>query len=146
MTYAQLDHIADAINPLLAISVVVGAIWLERGRAWNFLLRGAIAYLLVQQSAKLVQKIGPLGHHFPSTHFAVALCFATLLALLNRRWIVAAIAVAVCYGALMLYQHYHTPLELVGALYAIPVAYLCWNFKRRALQTSDKTDTIINKS
>ncbi len=146
MTYAQLDHIADAVNPLLAIGIIGGAIWLERGRAWNFLLRAAIAYLLVQQGAKLVQKLGPLGHHFPSTHFAVALCFATLLALLHRKLLIVASVVAVGYGALMLYQHYHTPLELIGALYAIPVAYFCWSFKRRLVQTSSKTDTIINKS
>ncbi len=146
MTYAQLDHIADAINPLLAISVIVGAIYLERGRAWNSLLRAAIAYLLVQQSAKLVQKLGPLGHHFPSTHFAVALCFATFLALLNRKLIVIAIAIVVAYGALILWQHYHTPLELIGALYAIPFAYFCWNMRRRPVQTLGGTDRIINKS
>ena len=146
MTYAQLDHIADAINPLLAISVVGGAFYLERARAWNFLLRAAIAYVLVQQSAKFVQKLGPLGHHFPSTHFAVALCFATLLALLNRKFLLAASAVAVVYGALMLYQHYHTPAEMWGALYAIPVAYFCWRVKRRPMQTFGETDTIINKS
>ena len=131
MNYAQLDHIADAVNPLLAIGVVLGALWLERAAAWNFIVRAAIAYLLVQQSAKLFQKWGPWGHHFPSTHFAVALCFATFLAILNRKLIIAAVTIVAIYGALMLYQHYHTPLEMLGALYAIPVAWFFCTFKRR---------------
>ena len=131
MTYAQLDHIADAVNPLLAIVVILSALWLERAAAWNFIGRAVIATLLVQQSAKLVQKIGPLGDDFPSTHFAVALCLATFLALLNRKFIALSVAVATAYGALVLWQRYHTPLELLGALYAIPVAWFFGTFKRR---------------
>ena len=75
MNYAQLDHIADAVDPLLAIGVIVGALYLQRAAAWNFLLRATIATLLVQQSAKLIQKFGPLGGDFPSTHFAVRALF-----------------------------------------------------------------------
>ena len=131
MTYAQLDHIADAVNPLLAIGVILGALWLERAAAWNFIGRAVIATLLVQQSAKLFQKFGPLGHNFPSTHFAFALCMVTFLALLHRKLLALSVAVAVAYGALVLWQGYHTPLELVGALYAIPVAWFFGTFKRR---------------
>ena len=124
MTYAQLDHIADAFNPLMGVSVVVAALWLERARAWDFLLRAVIATLLVQQSAKLVQHLGWLGPKFPSTHFAVALCLAMCLAMLRRQLIPVAIAAVAAYGALMLWQRYHTPLEMIGALYAIPFAFI----------------------
>ncbi len=132
MTYAQLDHIADAVNPLLGLSVVAGALWLERARAWEFLLRAVIATLLVQQSAKWVQHLGWLGPDFPSTHFAVALCLATLLALLHKKLIPVAIGVIVAYGALMLWQRYHTPLEMAGALYAAPVAIVAQRWRRRS--------------
>ncbi len=131
MTYAQLDAIADAVNPLLGVAVVAGALWLWRTSAWNFLLRAVIATLIAQQSAKWVQHLGWLGPKFPSTHFAVALCLATLLALLHRKLIPVAAAIVVAYGALMLRQNYHTPLEMLGALYAIPLAILAQRIGRR---------------
>ena len=136
MTYAQLDRIADAVIPLLALTVIVGAIWLQRAAAWKFLLRAVVATLLVQQSAKFVQKLGPLGHDFPSTHFAVALCLATLLTLLNRKLVLPSVSIIVAYGALMLWQHYHTPLEMLGALYAIPVAWFVGSFPRSRSTTT----------
>lgn len=131
MTYAQLDHIADAVNPLLGLGVVAGALWLHRAAAWEFLLRAVIATLLVQQGAKWVQHLGWLGPDFPSTHFAVALCLATFLALLHKKLIPVAIGIAVAYGALMLWQRYHTPLEMAGALYAVPVAVVAQRWRRR---------------
>ncbi len=131
MTYAQLDHIADAVNPLLGLGVVAGAFWLQRAKAWQFLLRAIIATALVQQSAKIVQHLGWLGPDFPSTHFAVALCLATLLALLNKKLIPVAIGIAVAYGALMLWQRYHTPLEMAGAFYAVPIGIVAQRWRRR---------------
>lgn len=131
MNYAQLDHIADAVNPLLGVSVVVTVLWLERARAWDFLLRAALATLIVQQSAKFVQHLNVLGPKFPSTHFAVALCLATCLALLRRQLIPIAVGAVAAYGALMLWQRYHTPLEMLGALYAVPFAMVAQSFKKR---------------
>lgn len=131
MTYAQLDHMADAVNPLLGVSVVIAALWLERARAWDFLLRAALTTLVVQQSAKWVQHLEWLGPKFPSTHFAIALCLATCLALLRRQLIPVAVGAVAAYGALMLWQRYHTPLEMFGALYAIPFAIAAQSFKRR---------------
>ena len=131
MNYAQLDHIADAVNPMLGVAVVGGALWLWRARAWEFLLRAVLATLIVQQSAKLVQHLGWLGPKFPSTHFAVALCLATFLALLHRKLIPVAATVIVAYGALMLWQHYHKPLEMAGALYAVPLALAAQRLGRR---------------
>ena len=130
MSYAQLDHVADAVIPLLAVALIAGALWLQRVAAWSFLLRALVATALVQQSAKIVQKIGWLGHGFPSTHFAVALCLATFLALLHRKLIPFCVIGVALYGALMLRQHYHKPLEMAGALYAIPVALLFFAVKR----------------
>ena len=137
MTYAQLDHIADAVNPLLGVAVVGAALWLARARAWEFLLRAAIATLIVQQSAKIVQHLGWLGPKFPSTHFAVALCLATFLALLSENLMPVAIGIVVAYGALMLWQDYHTPLEMAGALYAIPLAIFARKVGRRGRVAKD---------
>ena len=131
MTHAQLAPVANAVIPCLAVGLIAGALWLQRAAAWEFLLRATLATIAVQQSAKFVQKLGPLGHHFPSTHFAVALCLATFLALLNLKLVPLAVSIAAGYGALMLYQAYHTPLEMLGAFYAIAVAWFCWAFKNR---------------
>ena len=131
MTYAQLDHLADAVNPLLGVAIVGAALWLERARAWNFLLRAALATLVVQQSAKWIQHLELLGPKFPSTHFAVALCLATCLALLRRQLIPVAVGAVAAYGALMLWQRYHTPLEMVGAFYAVPFAILSQSLGKR---------------
>lgn len=131
MTYAQLDKIADAVNPLLILGVLFGALYRERAAAWPFIGRAALATVIVQQSSKIFQHAGLLGRDFPSTHFAVALCLTTFLVLLNRRLIALAVAVAAAYAALILWQRYHTPLELVGALYAIPVAWSFGTFKPR---------------
>ena len=135
MTYAQLDKIADAFNPLLGAFVVASALWLERARAWEFLLRAAFATLIVQQSAKIFQHLGWLGPKFPSTHFAVALCLASCLALLRWRLIPIAAGAVAAYGALMLWQRYHTPLEMLGALYAVPFAIAAQRLGR-----TDKTE------
>lgn len=131
MNYAQLDRIADSVNILLAIGVIGGALWLERGAAWRFLGRAIGATILVQQGAKLFQKVGWLGPHFPSTHFAVALCLATFGVVLRRQSWPLALAIVVAYGALMLHQGYHTPLEMLGAFYAVPLAWWLGIWRRR---------------
>ena len=138
MFYAQLDHIADSVNIVLALAVIAGALWLQRAAAWRFLLIAFVATALVQQSAKLVQHLGWLGHKFPSTHFAVALCLATFLVVLHRKLLWPAVAVVVFYGALMLYQKYHTPVEMLGAFYAVPVAYAFGMWSRAAKRDSGR--------
>ena len=137
MTYRQLDVLADLCNPIF-IGVLIGlSIALLKGRAWSFLLRSGLAVVVVQQLAKFAQQKAIWGKDFPSTHFAVALALCVGLVVLKRRFWPFALAYALGYGGFMLYIHnlypreYHTLPEMLGALFAIPVALLFhWKSKK----------------
>lgn len=124
MNFQQLDQIADLCNPLLILALILLAFATLKNRAWDFLLRSGLAVVVVQQLSKYAQKKEIWGEDFPSTHFAVALALCISLVVLKRRfWPVALIYLA-AYGALMLAQGYHTPREMLGAIFAVPVALL----------------------
>ena len=124
MNYQQLDKIADLCNPILILALIGLSIALLKNRAWPFLLRNGLAVVVVQQLAKFAQKKEIWGEDFPSTHFAVALALCIGLVVLKRRFWPFSIVYLVSYGALMLAQNYHTPVEMLGALFAIPIALL----------------------
>ncbi|WP_238596543.1 phosphatase PAP2 family protein [Abditibacterium utsteinense] len=124
MSYQQLDKIADLCDPLLIIGLLVAAFLLRRGAAWPFVLKSALAVVVVQQLSKYCQKHDVLGGGFPSTHFAVALALLTCFVILKRNLWPYALGFALFYATLMLAQHYHTPLQMLGSLFAIPLALL----------------------
>ncbi|RYG70367.1 hypothetical protein EON80_08100 [bacterium] len=124
MSYQQLDKIADLCNPVAAVVLIILAFTFLKNAAWPFLLRNGLAVILVQQICKLVQKRGPWGDDFPSTHFGVALALAIGFAIVKPRLWPVALAFPILYGSLMLYQAYHTPFEMAGALFAIPLTLL----------------------
>lgn len=136
MTYHQLDRIADSFWIVFALALLGAVLWLWRARAWDFGLRAALSVALCQQLSKTAQKHGGFGFgpHFPSTHFAVALALTVGFWMLGRRWGIGATFALFAYGALMLYQRYHTPLEMAGALFAVPLASLFyWRLRRAPL-------------
>jgi hypothetical protein len=134
MTYAQIDKIADLCNPLMALALIILAFAMLKNAAWPFLLRNGLAVVVVQQISKYVQKRGPWGDDFPSTHFAVALALAIGLVVLKRRLWPVALAFVVGYAILMVpVQHYHTPAEMLGALFAIPLT-LAFHWKSRSVK------------
>lgn len=124
MSHQQLDKIADLCDPLLIIGLLVAAFALRKGAAWLFILKSALAVVVVQQLSKFSQKHDILGGDFPSTHFAVALALLTCFVVLQRRFWPYALGFTVFYATLMLVQHYHTLLQMLGALFAIPLALL----------------------
>ncbi len=124
MNFHQLDRIADLCNPLLILALICLAFATLKSRAWPFLLRNGLAVVVVQQLCKYAQKKEVWGENFPSTHFAVALALCFGLVVLKRRLWPVALAYLIGYGALMLFQGYHTPREMLGALFAVPVALL----------------------
>jgi hypothetical protein len=133
MSYAQLDKIADLCNPIAMLALIVFAFMALRNAAWPFLFRSGLAVVLVQQISKIVQKRGSLGPDFPSTHFAVALALTVGFIIIRPRLWPVFLLYPILYGALMLYQHYHTPIEMLGALFAIPLAlFFHWKPKRSA--------------
>ena len=129
--FQTLDFFADLAIPVFAVFLLVLAIFWLRKSAPLFLLRCVVAAALSQQIAKFIQKSEVLGREFPSTHFAVALTLATCFWVLKPKLWPVSLAFVVFYGALMLAIHqlfpsqYHTPLEMVGAFYAIPIALAC---------------------
>ncbi|HEX8463673.1 MAG TPA: hypothetical protein VF627_03560 [Abditibacterium sp.] len=133
MDFKTLDRIADLCIPLLIVSLLLAAFAIRRGAAWIFLLRSAIAVALAQQICKLCQKNEVLGGDFPSTHFAVALALLTCFVVLKQRLWPLALGFATLYGALMLAQRYHTPLEMLGAVFAVPLALLL-HWQRRTAE------------
>jgi hypothetical protein len=136
MDFKQIDKIADSVFPLFAIALILTAIVVQKGASWLFILRTVVAVVLCQQIAKAIQKMHLFDHtvtalqtehgiraQFPSSHMVVVLCIATAFFLLNKRFLWVSIVVPILYGALMLYQQYHTPLEMLAAVYAIPVTW-----------------------
>lgn len=136
MNFQQLDTIADLCNPLLIVALILLAFATLKNRAWSFLLCNGLAVVIVQQLSKYAQKKEIWGENFPSTHFAVALVLCVGLVFLKRRFWPFALAYLAFYSGLMLYIHYlnprqyHTPMEMLGSFFAIPVALL-FHFRRK---------------
>lgn len=143
MSYQQLDKIADLYTPLFALALLIGAFWIKKGAAFPFILRSVLAFVVVQQLSKYLQKKEVFGNDWPSTHFAVALALAVCLIALKRHLWPYAVAAVTGYGALMLYIHslnpsqYHTPFEMAGSLFAIPLAALFhWKPRQARVRTN----------
>lgn len=137
MSYQQLDKIADLFNPILALALIGAAFCCIQGAPWSFLLRGGMAVIVVQQLAKYAQKRELWGEDFPSTHFAVALALLIGFWLLSRKWGLAATVATAFYAVLMLVQRYHTPLEMVGAFFALPLALVIHLWPQRARRVAN---------
>ncbi|HEX9998803.1 MAG TPA: hypothetical protein VGB45_16835 [Abditibacterium sp.] len=139
MNYQQLDKIADVFNPLLILALILASFKLIKGAPWTFLFRSALAVILSQQIAKFIQKRDGfgLGDDFPSTHFAVALALWVCFWLLSRKGGAIIALAVVFYGALMLFQRYHTPLEMAGAVFAVPLALLIQLWPRKARRVAN---------
>jgi len=129
MSYETLDRIADAYIPILAIVYLLYMIYSASKRKWKdvgnlvfiFLLGMIVAYgfMITDNHFKIAEKFS-LDY---STHTAVSLVLVLMLTLkLNRykwMWILSFVG----YALLMLYQRYHTILDilitgiLVGSFY-----------------------------
>jgi len=139
MTFHQLDKIADLVNPLFAVLLIILAVVILKKSSPLFIVKTVLAIVVVQQLAKFMQKAEFVSDNFPSTHYAFALALAVSYFILSRKlWPLSAI-LAVGYGGLMLYINatfgeYHTPLEMLGAIYAIPLTLLFHLIGRKKVQ------------
>jgi len=88
------------------------------------LARVLVAILLAEVLTKAVQHRHLVDNRFPSTHFVFALAIAGAFWALGRRFVVASLGFVVAYGVFMLMRNYHTPLDLAGALPALPLGFL----------------------
>jgi hypothetical protein len=82
MSYQQLDKIADLFIPLFIAGLLIAAGWFRQKGAFLFVLRSALAVVVVQQLAKYMQKAKLVGGEWPSTHFAVFLALSVCLVVL----------------------------------------------------------------
>jgi membrane-associated phospholipid phosphatase len=127
-----IHKVDNYFNPLFAIALVVCAFLTLKDTVWPFLLRNGVALLLVEGIAKFVQHKKVYGPEFPSTHYAFALSIATSFIILKRRAWPVVIALLIAYAIVVVpVQHYHTWLEVLAALYAVPLTLL-FNWKPRA--------------
>ena len=127
LTYEQLDFIADLYIPVLAfislyflvkntinIALVVGAV------TYIYLLMFVDKYFLIWQS---------LGLDY-STHTALALVFVVFLALKSTRLMLFALLSMLLYAGLMVYQEYHSVLDIVTTG-AVVTPVLVWLLARK---------------
>ena len=141
MTYQQLDIIADAYIPILLMSVVIGLF--KHGRengvikAYEntapFVIGVVYIYTLMLVDNKI--QIWPAMSLDYSTHTALALVFVSGISLWGKRQLAIATFSMFCYSALMLYQKYHTFLDILStSLAVLPVLLVVnYRFKRVAI-------------
>jgi CubicO group peptidase (beta-lactamase class C family) len=129
MTYEQLDAIADSVIPTLGVLALLLP-WLPMYRASFPAWKRILCTLLGVAAAYAGMYLDKLTGAWPamsldySTHSAV--CVALLIALghLSRRWLIGSVAIGVAYAALMLYQRYHTLVDILTT--AIPIGVVVW--------------------
>jgi hypothetical protein len=134
MNAHQIQQLSQLFNPLLAVILIVLAVRELKKSAllWIVCVAGTVG--AAQQISKVIQHARWVNDNFPSTHFAVALGLTGALWALNRRFVPATAIFLAVYAVLILWRNYHTPIELVGALYALPMGYGAGHFGTRRLK------------
>jgi len=137
MNYESWDRIADAINPTLGVITLALSLAIRRPGnppRWAQLL-------LTLASVAGVYAIGWLDGRYAlwsaagmdfSTHTGVHVAIVTCLWMIDRRLGIGGVVIALLYGALMLYQKYHSPADIAST--AVVVATLAlgiWTLARR---------------
>lgn len=136
MTFAQLDKIADAVNPALAVLLMFAPLKANWRRAGIFLVRSWLAVGAVYLLAHLPRWLHWFGGHpFPSGHLAFALSVVASLVVLNRWWWFLAPLVA-AYAALIVALGFHNWLDIAGALPAFPLTFWFHRFSFANLPNS----------
>ncbi len=121
LSYEVLDTIADSYNPILLIAFIIfSIIYYKKGdrlAGLKGLLGALVCYLVMWLDNQL--KIWPLFSLDYSTHSSVA--FSLVYFLIHKRDIRSAASIGIItslvfYYLLMLYQKYHTVLDMVSTL------------------------------
>ena len=132
LSYDTLDAIADSINPALGVIALLVPWMRRKGTRYALaldaltLLAVAVAYA-VQTLDSQLGLWSRAGLDF-STHTAVFIAIASSLWQENRAWQFAAALLGFGYAALMLYQHYHSWLDITStaAVMLLPLTPLWW--------------------
>lgn len=132
MDYETLDKIADAYVPLLAVAFLGGitGLALNKPNERQVLLRVFLFFvglLLVSYGLMSLDNalgIWPAAGLDYSTHTAVALTLVLSLCVLARQFWKPLASSFVLYALLMLYQKYHTVLDILSTMVPILLAAL----------------------
>ena len=130
--YTLADLSSDWINPILGILLL-----LERGglrKALPFWLRATLSLLLAVGLAELGKKfqIWPGHQGFPSGHTTFAATSTTLLFLRRGpRWLLVGIPLTLLMMASLIYGHWHSLGDTLGAVVlSLSVSLLLWKLTR----------------
>jgi hypothetical protein len=130
MNYEMLDNIADAYIPILVLAFIGGLVyrliryWPAVGRPVLDLAYCAVLLIIAYGLMFLdehMQIWASFGSDY-STHTAVALVFIFALSRQWRSFRIALWASFVAYAALMLYQRYHTLLDIASTALVVAAA------------------------
>lgn len=131
MTYEQLDLIADAYTPLLLMLTLFSMAINAMRQGVNQTIGSVVALVfgvMIVYTVMFVDIALNLWPYFGSdysTHTAIALVFVSYFSLKSKPQMMAAIVSLVAYFALMVYQQYHTVLDILStSLIMLPV--LLW--------------------
>lgn len=143
LTYETLDAIADAVNPTLLIATLLLPAW-PRPRAavggflrWYACVAGIL--IVVYGIMALDTQLGiwhSIGADY-STHTAVALGLSLLWYAASRMAFAAICLVLLAYIGLMLYQRYHTLMDMFTTAVPISAAALALIWINRRTRTKD---------
>lgn len=147
MSYETLDTIADAYTPLLLILFLIG-LGVKLYQCWPNYREGVLYFgfllvlLIVSYGFMFIDKALGLWPAFGSdysTHTAVALSLILALCVLapqHTKWLAGSMF---AYAGLMLYQQYHSVLDIIStasviALFALLFFRVMFNKKKRVTE------------
>lgn len=139
LSYETLDGIADSINPLLGI-LALALPWLRRrgmrlrALILNLLTIGAVAVAYAGQALDAGLRLWVQGGLDYSTHTAVFTAIASSLWQQGNAWRWVSALVGAGYAALMLWQRYHSLLDILTTAAGMVVALVAfWWVARRLI-------------
>lgn len=127
--YVVLDAIADAVNPLLALTaIIVLALELRRGR-WRSSLATAlgVAGIYVVMFADRSLHLWQRYHADYSTHTAFATTLTVSLMLMRPAWRVGLLTVWIAYLVLIVVNGYHSVSDVLIAAAIAIIVTLPWH-------------------
>ncbi|MET0499866.1 MAG: hypothetical protein ABW106_16515 [Steroidobacteraceae bacterium] len=147
LSYDTLDAIADSVNPTLGV-VALLAPWLRRpsttGRVRYALALDALTLLAVAAAyaGQAIDKqlgLWPAAGLDFSTHTAIFVAIASSLWQAGQVWRVAAASLGLAYAMLMVYQRYHSWLDITTTTAAmLPPLILLWWWAMRLLASKER--------
>ncbi|MGF1528376.1 MAG: hypothetical protein ACFCBW_16485 [Candidatus Competibacterales bacterium] len=124
-SHENLDLLADAYLPLLALLAIITllrAVFLQHWRSLGRLVSILVSSLAIAYGLMLLDGQLALWRAFDldySTHTAVAMALVGFLSLATQGYVKALVASLILYLGLVIYQGYHTPLDVLTTALAV---------------------------